>query len=268
MKKIAVYCVNYNTYEELYSFLASVKTAAKIAKDVAFVSVFVADNTENNVQSIKFESDGFELKVFEFHKNLGYFGGVKSMMLTSEPEEFYMTIICNVDLTLEEDTFVKIASYPVSQDIGWIAPCLFSKRLNFDRNPEMPYRYSKIKLEMLCLMFKYSLMMKLYRRLLYRKVVKRNIDHTPRNIYAGHGSFMILTRSYFQKCGKIDYPPFLFCEENYIAENCRRNGLVVKYDPSIVIYDKEHASTEGLVKKEIFYKYNYIAVKYILDKFY
>lgn len=268
MKKIAVYCVTYNTYEELQSFLSSVKTAAEAASDVALVSVFVADNTESDVQNITFASDAITLKVFGFHKNLGYFGAVKSMMLASAPELFDLTVISNVDLTLEKDTFAKIARQPVSQDLGWIAPCLFSRRLNYDRNPEMPHRYSRTKLEMLCLMFKYSLLMKLYRRLLYRKVVKRDIDHTPRNIYAGHGSFIILTRNYFQRCGKIDYPPFLFCEEIYLAENCRRNGLAVKYDPSIVIYDNEHASTSELAKKEIFYKYNYIAVKYILDKFY
>ena len=51
MKKIAIFCVNYNSYEFLDSFLCSVDKAAKYAGDVS-VSVFVADNTERNIKAI------------------------------------------------------------------------------------------------------------------------------------------------------------------------------------------------------------------------
>ena len=57
---------------------------------------------------------------------------------------------------------------------------------------------------------------------------------SPKDVYAGHGSFIILTKYYLSKVGIVNYPVFLFCEEIYLAEMCRINNLLVRYEPSSI----------------------------------
>ena len=87
------------------------------------------------------------------------------------------------------------------------------------------------------------------------------------DIYAGHGSFMMLTRSYFESYAKIEYPIFLFGEELFLAEQVRLAGKKVRYIPTLVIEDNEHVST-STIKKKSYFKYNQDSIKYILDTYY
>jgi hypothetical protein len=60
---------------------------------------------------------------------------------------------------------------------------------------------------------------------------------------------------------------FLFCEEIYLGEQCRENGLKVLYEPTIQVSDAEHASTSTF-KRSKYCKLNFKAVSYILDTYY
>ena len=87
------------------------------------------------------------------------------------------------------------------------------------------------------------------------------------SVYAGHGSFIILTQAYLRRCGTIDYPVFLFCEELYLAEMCRRNGLAVVYVPHIRVNDTEHVSVGKMAHRD-YCRHNLEAVSYIIRHFY
>ena len=104
-----------------------------------------------------------------------------------------------------------------------------------------------------------------YNHTLYKS--KKLAKHERGEIYAGHGSFIILTKAYFERCGKIDYPVFLFCEEIWLAEKCRQAGLKVVYDPRMTIYDSEHVSI-GKMPHDTYCRLNYDAVQYIIKTFY
>ena len=82
-----------------------------------------------------------------------------------------------------------------------------------------------------------------------------------------HGSFIILTKEYFKRCGIINYPCFLFCEEIYLGEQCKEHQLAVVYEPSLRIDDDEHAST-GNFKGKKYCQFNYQALSYIIKKYY
>lgn len=86
-------------------------------------------------------------------------------------------------------------------------------------------------------------------------------------IYAGHGSFMMFTNSFFQRYPRLDYPIFLFGEELYFAEVIKNLDMKVLYEPSLRVIDNEHVSTSTL-KKKSYFKYNQESIKYILDTFY
>ena len=87
------------------------------------------------------------------------------------------------------------------------------------------------------------------------------------DIYAGHGSFMMLTKHFFIHYKKIEYPIFLFGEELYLAELIRMADLRVRYVPGLEVIDMEHAST-GKMKKAFYYKCNKESIDYILENFY
>ena len=86
-------------------------------------------------------------------------------------------------------------------------------------------------------------------------------------IYAGHGSFIILTQNFNKLFPIIKFESFLFGEEIFIAELCRMSNLDVKYFPDIIINDFDHASTSKLKKRD-FFKMNRDSLKYIITKFY
>lgn len=265
MKRIAIFCVNYNSYKELYHYLDSICVAAKEAEDAMKVDCFVADNTDQQPQDISYETHQIQIQVFPFHQNHGYFGAIGKMMQQVDTTVYDYCIISNVDLILDKDMLVMLAEYPHEDTIGWIAPQIWSQKENRDRNPKILSRYPLSKLKKLQTLFKYPLLYALYTRTLYRR--KKFQSHSAGEIYAGHGSFIILTQKFMEKCGPVDYPIFLFCEEIYLAEMCRQHQLTVEYLPTLKVNDMEHAST-GHMPSRPYCRQNYDAISYIISRFY
>lgn len=263
MKKIAIYCVNYHSYSALEGYLLSLDKANK-RKEVLLM-VFVGDNTDANAQKIMYSPQSFKLQVFQIGKNLGYFGAIQYMMEQSSPLEYDYSIISNVDVTLNDNIFSILANISKEDKCGWIAPSIVSGTEHRDKNPKIIKRYSKKKLTILSFMFKHHWLYNLYTHTAYKR--KKNTKRDSMEIYAGHGSFIILTDVYFKKCGIINYPVFLFCEEIYLGEQCKQQELKVLYNPSIVVYDTEHVST-GTIKSRQYCRLNYDAIQYILRKYY
>lgn len=245
MKKIAVFCVSYCSDHERDLYLSTIRNAAQKASNIVDVDVFVSNNTKED--------------------NPGYFGAIKRLMQQVDVNNYDYSIISNVDLMLEEDFFQKLADYICSEDTGWIAPQIWSNLEERDRNPKVLNRYSLKKLQILRTFYQFPILDTLYTSTFYKK--KKYESHQAGQIYAGHGSFIILTRRFFGLCGKIDYPVFLFCEEIYLAEMCRKAGLKVLYEPSLIVKDTEHAST-GRMNHGFYCRCNYEAMQYIIKKFY
>ena len=243
--KIAIFCVTYNSDKECNQYLASIKRAAQNAGDKVCVDTYVASNTKDD--------------------NPGYFGAIKRLMEKVDVTAYDYSVISNVDLTMEEDFFLQLAHYDCAEDIGWIAPQIWSQLEERDRNPKILCRYSLRKLQILKTFYQFPFLDALYTRTFYRK--KKFESHPAGQIYAGHGSFIILTKKYFEACGKVDYPVFLFCEEIYLAEQCWKACLKVQYVPTIKVCDSEHAST-GQMKHSFYCRCNYEAMQYIIRTFY
>lgn len=265
MKKIAIYCVNYKSYNALYNYLLSLEHAANRSQEPLAVNVYVADNTDDGSQSIVTDSSTVSIHAFPFHENMGYFGAIHKMMEESSPLEFDYTIISNVDVLLDEDFFLRLVRYEASADLGWIAPQIYSNLEERDRNPKIMQRYPKRKLQVLQTLFRFPPLYNLYTHTVYKS--KKLARHSAGEIYAGHGSFIILTRRFFRECGIINYPVFLFCEEIYLGEQCRSHGLKVRYEPTLRVADAEHAST-GTFKRSKYCRYNLEAITYILKTYY
>ena len=246
MKRIAIFCVSYHSDKERDAYLTSIEAAAKKAGEEVQVDTFVANNTEAD--------------------NPGYFGAVKKLMQDVDVAGYDYAIVSNVDLTLAEDFFINLAAYDCPEDTGWIAPRIWSQLEGRDRNPQRMTRPTRRKMQILKAFYQYPLLDTIYHHTAYRRK-KYNTQAEPGTIYAGHGSLIILTKQYLQKCGKIDYPIFLFCEELFLAENCRQAGLTVRYEPSIQVNDKEHVSI-GKMPHSVYCQHNLKAMNYIIKKFF
>lgn len=261
---IAIYCVNYNSYDSLQGYLASIDKAMEAETDHIQLKMIIADNTVP-AQPIDYTPSHFILQVLPTGDNKGYFGAVKHAMQQVSPADYNYVIISNVDVQLSEDFFKSLSQKEISADTGWIAPQIYSRAEQRDRNPKIMRRYAKRKLQVLKVKFFHPLIDWIYNHTLYRS--KKFVSHQPGEIYAGHGSFIILTHQYFQRCGIIDYPVFLFCEEIYLGEQCLHNNLTVCYCPDIKVTDMEHASTSTF-RRSRYCRYNYDALTYILNTYY
>ena len=264
MKHIAIYCVNYNSYEYLDRYLASIDTSAKMAKEQLHVTVIVADNS-TPAQHVSYIPQSFTLKLMATGKNLGYFGAVRKAMQEVSPQHFCYSVISNVDMTLDIGFFRQLLASPSCQNVGWIAPAIISEHDGCDMNPQATTRYTLSKLRILKFLYDHPVLNELYESTLHQVKRKQSVVAGP--VYAGHGSCIILTQEYFHRCGIINYPVFLYGEEIYLGENCVRNKLTTIYVPSIQVHDIGKATT-GKMKRDFYYKCNAEAIAYIIRTFY
>ena len=264
MKKIAIYCVNYHSYDSLADYLSSIDRGVGNVTGRSIVKVIVADNTVP-YSHVNYKAKNFELKVIPTGENKGYFGAIRQVMEHCPPEDYDYIIISNVDILLSENFFSQLLSFKTTIDTGWIAPRIYSQTFDMDFNPQALNRYSYKKMIALRLLFKYPLLLWLKQKLLHQYREIKVHDAGP--IYAGHGSLIILTAQFFRQCGIIDYPIFLYGEEIYLAELCRTNQLEVVYVPQIEVYDIGKVST-GQIPAKQYCKYNYIAIDYLIRHFY
>ncbi len=260
---IAIYCVTYHSYDSLNNYLLSIDQAIEAANEVS-VTVFVADNTMP-AMAVHYTPQHFSLSIFPTGKNMGYFGAIRHAMLLENPFDFDYTIVSNVDVLLENDFFTSLAHHQTESETAWLAPTIWSRTLLFDFNPQTLNRYSLKKMKMLRLMFKFPILLWLKQKLLHTyHDVKMSQSGS---IYAGHGSFIILTKEFFRRSGIINYPLFLYGEEIYLAEECRKNNLTVEYTPDIRIQDIGKVSTGKFTSKQ-YCRYNYLAIDYIINTYY
>ena len=261
--KVRIVAVNYNSYDCLKKFLISLNSAVEKVKDVE-LSVFIADNSTQK-EDFSFEGNTFiDIRKFD---NLGYFGGALEIINSQTAETYDYTIISNVDLTVSNDFFSILQEFKCNENIGWIAPSIYSGVERRDKNPQRINRCSEKKMKQLIFMFSHPFIQFVYKNTLYRRKRAKVNHYENEKIYCGHGSFIILTNSFFQKYKNIKYPCFLYCEELFLGELNRNAGLDVVYYPKLKIFDDEHVSTSLLPGKK-YLELNKQALTYIFNEFY
>ena len=266
--KILIVCVNYNSYEELHNFLLSVDKSASNVKGDLQVDVIIADNssTKENVDCSVYAS--INVKQVEL-PNLGYLGGAQAIINNTEHiQQYKYVIISNVDLVFEPGTFINIERYDIGEDIAWVAPDIFSEKYQKRLNPNVVRRYKSWKLRLLKLTY-HRFFYKLYDKYYYSKKKQTPLasQYSEMDIYAGHGSCIMLTQNFFNNYNQIHYPIFLYGEELFFAELIMNKGMRVRYVPAIRMTTEGGVSTSKMPSKS-FFKYNIEAINFILKTFY
>lgn len=263
--RFLIVSVNFNSYEVLNRYLASLEKACSITSD-CLLDVIVADNsTKREIVDTKgYRHINITIEPFG---NLGYLGAAQVVINRMNTiVQYDYVAITNVDVIMDENFLSTLSTLQLSSGVAWIAPSIYSMAIKQDINPSVLRRYSKLKLQLLKLTYnKYVL--RLYENLYYKRKIKPVGKLPEMDIYAGHGSFFLFTREFFTHYTKINYPVFLYGEELYFAELVRRAELKVRYIPSLIIYDNEHVST-STIHKDTYFNYNKQAIDYILKEFY
>ena len=270
--KVALFCVAYNSPNELVNFLKScVYSFESVSSPSIYVDIHVIDNSSvDNEFNFYYHSDRFCVTYFK-SLNLGYLPSVNSYVINSgiDLTSFDYTVCCNVDLTLSPDFFLNLLDLSLTSNVGCIAPSIFNSD-NINLNPKLISRPSRLKLEFNRFFYYFSSLKHILFSFYYFRISKRSVSQSiPLKpfIYAPHGSFFIFTSVAFSRGFKFDYPIFLYGEELFVGERMRDLGLFVSFFPVLKIFDLGGVSTSNLSSKVHSY-YNIKALNYILENFY
>ena len=246
MKSVLISCVTHNSYKELGDYLETINSAAQKASDICTVSVVVADNstTKKKVDISKYTNINIEIKEVE---NLGYFGSSQKSIEYLYPDKiklFDFVIISNVDIKLDSSFIVKLCEVE-TKNVGWIVNREFTHAKNKEENPMYISRISKSKLQILKILYSFPLLYAFYEKCIYpiRQKKKQNYLFSNQNIYAGHGSVIILTKNFIDKNFPLNFPCFLYGEEIFIAELVIKSNLKTIFIPSIYVENISSVST-------------------------
>jgi len=275
---ILIIGVIYNTYPETLRYLDSLAQV-----ETSNITLILVDNSnqakppdfQQNIKKFRF------LRYLESGRNLGYFGGARlglTHYLTNHPAVPQWVLVTNVDIVFTPLFFQQLNKFNPQKKLGVVAPSIISKKWNADYNPKISNRYPVSKLRFYQFLYSCFLLHNLFLIAAYTKKwilgrqreknnpMKNNPQGT-KKIYAPHGSCMVFTHTYFDLGGTLDLPHFLFGEEVFVAETAARLCLDVIYDPEMVVFDYEHASTGFFVTPEI-NRYNRQAIQSIRNRFY
>jgi Predicted glycosyltransferases len=270
-----IFAIIYNTYPEALRFWKSIKATEYSGLKLCFI-----DNSQMPIDEefkSEIEKNSNVIDYFRPSKNLGYFGGAQygyeKYILKYEIPEWI--IVSNVDLVIHHyDFFVRLQSLKQTENLGVIAPSIISKRFGTDSNPQYSKRLSLLKLKFLILITSnwvvnnsYILLSYAKKSLTINKKISSLNESKIKQIYAAHGSFIIFHRNYFQKSGNFKHISFLYGEELFVAENCRKLQLQVQYHPELKIYDFEHVST-GFFKKKRISDMEHQSLKKLVESYY
>lgn len=236
MKQITIFCVAYHSYEYLQCFLRSAEAAATRAQGVCQVCVCVGDNTPQDYRPIDTTPyQAIQVRVFPYHENLGYLGCALRMMNEvgwGEVSASDYVCISNVDLTLEPDFFQALCSLD-GRGIGWLAPDVYTPRFQEHDNPYMMRRPTRRAFLKWRLLYTCGWLNGLLERLYLLRRSQRTVPPQAVDIYAGHGSLMVLTGAFLALHPGLRFPSFMYAEELFLAELMWRDGLTVRYEPRL-----------------------------------
>lgn len=265
IKKICIVPVCYNAHDDALRFLASVDVAFKNCSNV-FLDVVLSDNS-TVPPPVELEGNRYSFSYrYLRNTNVGYFPAFNRAVnvLPMGVGEYEFVVVCNVDLIIAEDFLERLSVWPVSPDVGLVAPGIFSDKDGRDLNPKMMRRPTSLKINFMRLICSNVLLFRCYHKLVRMREKARSRSQPDyfssgkdnrllrgQKMYGAHGSFMIFTKKYFSQGASINYPRFLFGEEGFVAEQLRQYQLVIEHAPALRIFDKEHASTSQVKLKFI-----------------
>jgi len=271
--RVALICVNYNSNTETRRYLQSLIRLEYVSK----LQVVVVDNPA--VGAPAFDETEFRhaltVRVLRPGSNLGYLGGAaagfREHVAPHGLPDF--CIISNVDLEIEQRDFLTRLEARLGEDrMGIIAPSIRSRLTSVEQNPFLRVRPPRLKMHGYRWLFaSYPIAATCERFSRLRKVLRgrsgKELAPVAADIYAPHGSFVVLTRRFFSEGGSLEYRPFLFGEEIHLGEQVRRMNLRTRFCPDLQVWHDEHVSV-GRYRSKTMMRHAYVAARFCAEEYF
>lgn len=269
-----VVCVNYNNAKETMQFLKNIQQQ----NDETSICMIIVENSDseqerNHLVEMIEKENYHHVYLVQASENLGYLNGMfygvqyyKENINTTLPK---WTTFCNTDIEIHDaDFFKKITATEYDAKVWCLAPSVYSTTTQSYQNPHYKSRIPKQKINRIIQITRSGFLFGIYTWLADFKAKERKKQkEQSQYVYAAHGSFFIVHRSFLDSFNELIYPAFLYSEEAFIAENIRRNDKHVYYDANLEVMHYEHSTTH-LLGNSRRARYIHDSLKYIRDTFY
>ncbi|HEY6339363.1 MAG TPA: glycosyltransferase [Candidatus Sulfotelmatobacter sp.] len=256
--KALIITVNFRQAESTVQFVKSARSLETFEAS----SLLIVDNnsSDGSCPMIRRALSGCDnAELLASPQNRGYFGAASWALrhyLASRSTPDWV-VVCNNDIAFADPHVLLRLFEKDPAAAAALAPSIISGITGHDQNPYMRYRPSALRMHIYKWVYRSRLLLNLTDALaVFLKMLRTYFSRVagpvgssplPANsqddVYAPHGSFLILSKEYFARGGSLDFPGFLFGEEIYIAETIRRLGLSVVYCPELQVFHHEHRST-------------------------
>lgn len=264
MKRVLFICVNYQTSEMCSALIEGVfRDAPHGSVDVRVVDNTVVPAAENPLMDLSAKYENY--RYLKPAQNLGYFGAAQFALKDSSERlvEYDWVIVSNVDISIaNKDFWVSLLATPQDPSVGVLAPSIYSLLMRRESNPFLPVRPGRMRMHFYKWVFSNLTTSRAYHFLALMKAAfnaaissfRSGEAVTPRpssSAYAPHGAFMVFSRAYFARGGDFFHDAFMYGEEITVAENCRRLGLRVVFEPKLRIIHQERVSTGVIYNRQV-----------------
>lgn len=265
--KFAFVILNYKNYQVTLELLRNL-TKHSWVKDV---NIYVVDNGSNNESVTELQKVNYlKFKLIAVENNLGFANGMNLGIEKAREDECNYVCLVNSDIEIpitEIDFLEKITNtYHQDNKIAVIAPSITDLD-GLEQNPMLvrdltKYEILKKKLFYLTGFYHIYYFLRVYlfysivnyfsekRHIAHRAKVKKRAMKESQYIYIPHGSFIILTPTYFNCWNSLDKNTFIYCEEIILAEHVKQNNLKIWFENTLKVTHKESKSTFFDNKKE------------------
>jgi GT2 family glycosyltransferase len=249
--------VNYNNTKVTLEYVQSILNL-KGNKDCKII--IIDNNSEvNNFNNLKnkIESNN-KITLIKNESNIGYFPGLNVGIRYIKNKKNSLLIIGNNDLKFKNDFLLKLDNINYNRNVYVIAPNVITLD-GFHQNPHYLNKISTIKKIYFSLYFSNYYIAKLLgiisalRKNMY--LMKRGYRYNYNNeiyIYQGIGACYILTENFFKIYRDLDDNVFLYGEEQLLANQVEKGNGKILYNPNVIVYHKEKASTSSISAKKAY----------------
>ncbi|MCB0730854.1 MAG: glycosyltransferase [Ignavibacteriae bacterium] len=253
MIDLSIIIVNYNVKEFLLNLLDSIQHASKKISS----EVIVVDNNSDDGSISAIKTKFPSVITIENKNNVG-FGAANNQGLEISKGKYILMI--NPDTLVNENTFEIMLKFLAENPNIGLAGC---KVLNPDGSLQLPCRrsfpgpwVSFTKVTGLSKLFPKS-----------KIFAKYNLTYLDENksyeVDAVSGSFMMMTRSAYEKVGGFDTDFFMYGEDLDLCYRVQKSGLKVFYvsETEIIHYKGESTKRSKIDETKIFYDAMHLFVK-------
>lgn len=268
MEQILNVIIYYDNQEEVESYILSTVLASKGLVD--FFLVVNKDEKKLFISMIEKLNDKgvYNLDFCDYHSNIGYLNALLMSLPKIDINKYKYVILSNTDINYRTNNFFDLLiSKEYNEDIGCIAPSIYSFANKSYSNPHYTERIPLRKLNRLIWIFSHPHIGSLYLKLASFKASKRKIEPSSCFIYSPHGCYMIFTKPFIININGYLYGAKMYSEESFIGELLRKNNQKCFYDQELKINHIESTIT-GKMKNTKRFKYWSESLLYIKNEFY